>query len=132
MVFVKECHLKLVELSFLIAEQKGVNRCLSKQEAQKMKSLKKLTKGMYSWNCVFDTENGSVLKNESQGDGGLLVLIPKKICPKSTARNMLRRKVKELFRVDSGDKNNFDFFSLWGCVNRKAAYICNRFQKERI
>ena len=22
---------------------------------------------------------------------------------------MLRRKVKELFRVDSGDKNNFDF-----------------------
>jgi ribonuclease P protein component len=91
MVFVKECHLKLVELSFLIAEQKGVNRC------------------MYSWNCVFDTENGSVLKNESQGDGGLLVLIPKKICPKSTARNMLRRKVKELFRVDSGDKNNFDF-----------------------
>ena len=27
-------------------------------------------------------------------------------------------------------KNNFDFFSLWGCVNRKAAYICNRFQKR--
>jgi len=31
--------------------------------------------------------------------------------------------------VDHFQKKNFIFFSLWGCVNRKAAYICNRFQK---
>ncbi len=74
-----------------------------------MKSLKKLTKSMFSWNCVFDTKHGSVLKNESHGSGGLLVLIPKKICPKSTTRNMLRRRVKELFRIYCSDKNNFNF-----------------------
>ncbi len=75
---------------------------MSNPTLNKNNNLKKITRGMYSWNKSQICEGLLVFKKEGNGVGGILVSIPKRVVKSSVKRNRLRRVVKEVYRKCGG------------------------------
>ena len=83
----------------------GKELTLSKNQRKK-----KLTKEMFGWS-VFKVTNGvSVFFNTSnENKSSILVSVPKKAVKEAHKRNLLKRRVKEVFRLNAKREKSVDY-----------------------
>ena len=71
---------------------------------------KKLTKDMFGWSVCEITNGVSVFFNtNSKNENSVLVLIPKKVVKEAFKRNLLRRRAKEVFRLNANREKSLDY-----------------------
>ena len=62
---------------------------------------KKLTKEMFGWRVCNVTDGVSVFFNTNKNKNTVLVSVPKKAVKEAYKRNLLKRKAKEVFRLNA-------------------------------
>tara|TARA_Y100000992_G_scaffold292017_1_gene249039 strand:+ start:82 stop:402 length:321 start_codon:yes stop_codon:yes gene_type:complete len=71
---------------------------------------KKLTKEMFGWSVFSVTSEVSVFFNTNNDNkNSILVSIPKKAVKEAHKRNLLRRKTKEVFRLNAKREKTIDY-----------------------
>ena len=71
---------------------------------------KKLTKEMFGWSVFNVTSEVSVFFNTNNDNkNSILVSIPKKAVKEAFKRNLLRRKTKEVFRLNAKRDKTIDY-----------------------
>ena len=83
----------------------GKELTLSKNQRKK-----KLTKEMFGWSVFKVTNEVSVFFNtNSDNKNSILVSVPKKAVKEANKRNLLRRKTKEVFRLNVKRDKTIDY-----------------------
>ncbi len=71
---------------------------------------KKLTKDMFGWSVCKVTNEVSVFFNTNKkNENTVLVLIPKRAVKEAFKRNLLRRRAKEVFRLNAKREKSLDY-----------------------
>ena len=83
----------------------GKELTLSKNQRKK-----KLTKEMFGWSVFKVTNEVSVFFNTSnENKSSILVSVPKKAVKEAHKRNLLKRRVKEVFRLNAKREKSVDY-----------------------
>ena len=82
----------------------GKDFSLSKNQRRK-----KLTKEMFGWRVYKVTDSVSVFFNTNNSKNTVLVSVPKKAVKEAYKRNLLRRKAKEVFRLNAKRDKSTDY-----------------------
>jgi ribonuclease P protein component len=71
---------------------------------------KKLTKEMFGWDfCKITSEVAVYFNKNNDNRSSLLVLVPKKAVKEAFKRNLLRRRSKEVFRLNAKRDKSVDY-----------------------
>ena len=70
---------------------------------------KKLTKEMFGWRVCNVTDGVSVFFNTNKNKNTVLVSVPKKAVKEAYKRNLLKRKAKEVFRLNAKRDRSTDY-----------------------
>ena len=71
---------------------------------------KKLTKEMFGWRVYSVTDEVSVFFNNNKNNkNSVMVLVPKKAVKEAYKRNLLRRRAKEVFRLNVKRDKSVDY-----------------------
>ena len=82
----------------------GKDFSLSKNQRRK-----KLTKKMFGWEVCKVTDGVSVFFNTNKNKNTVLVSVPKKAVKEAYKRNLLKRKAKEVFRLNAKRDKSADY-----------------------
>ena len=83
----------------------GKDFSLSKNQRRK-----KLTKEMFGWRVYNVTDGVSVFFNTSnENKSSILVSVPKKAVKEAHKRNLLKRRAKEVFRLNAKREKSVDY-----------------------
>ena len=82
----------------------GKDFSLSKNQRRK-----KLTKKMFGWEVCKVTNDVSVFFNNNSNKNTVLVSVPKKAVKEAYKRNLLKRKAKEVFRLNANRDKSADY-----------------------
>tara|TARA_B100000989_G_scaffold1862_1_gene1185 strand:+ start:176 stop:496 length:321 start_codon:yes stop_codon:yes gene_type:complete len=83
----------------------GKELTLSKNQRKK-----KLTKEMFGWSVFKVTNEVSVFfNNNNENKSTVLVSVPKKAVKEAHKRNLLKRRVKEVFRLNAKREKSVDY-----------------------
>ena len=69
----------------------------------------KLTKEMFGWRVCNVTDGVSVFFNTNKNKNTVLVSVPKKAVKEAYKRNLLKRKAKEVFRLNAKRDKSTDY-----------------------